>query len=949
MPQESQLAHRTLRNLNIPYVTNVSPIDTTAHYVSGSSDILTSISGYAERRPGFSGTVETTPTVFNNLQRIFTWDRTDGTFYIMACDVNASGFAQVYKLASSDASFVSIYTDTSSVPFDFVVSNNTLYFANGVTAKKWDPTNGLSNWGIAIGSVSNAVGPNGVGTGADVAASGSTSVWANPGNITAQDAVYSTTTLAPGGGANSAGPNLPTIAAGSWTNINNIKAADGSYATRSLSPLATSPLIQATGFGFNIPSNATITAITASVTHSDIGGVGSLVDATVQLLKAGTAVGSNKATNSAWGIAETVSYGGDLWGTTWLYSDINNTGFGIELSVTNQDNFNSDTAGVDVIKLKVSYTLPVGSVSSDYLQGTNCGFAIPATETVLGILVEVKGFQTQTASSYLSATMLKGGTRIGTTKTGSMLPASNGFISFGANNDLWGTTWTYNDVNQTTFGVSLQAVNGAGSSVSWSVDFVRITIFGLGGPTVALVAGGFTPAPSTGFFYVFTYGNSNTGHISSPSPASALIKPDGTHSVQVTLTASTDPQVNQIHVYRTTDGGAGSYFEIPTSPYANSSANITDNAADTALNISSIAPTATFNDPPTPFQGPVYFSGRIWGFAGNKVYFSGLEEIIQGVPEESFPSGLAGNFWAFDEPVQGLAVAGTGDNQTLAVFCGGRIYGITGNTLDTFRRFSISQRRGCRNRTCIATLGGMVAWYDSANQIWASDGNTLKELSTDIRSDFVGLSPTNCSMTFHVSGRYHWLLFSTGANVYVYDMDMEQWMPPWSPDLSYIFSGETSPGNYVLMASNGKKAIQLGNNFNDNGTTYAPVMKTCLLSVVPDFGARFSYMAAGIYDEPTRTGVPFTFQVTNNNNAIADFSIIADDDPTKGVYSSILSSLQNPNVAYNRGQGTFVTQNIFLTTSPSARWIGMQLKLANADTDDKIYEMFFAYKGLGGR
>lgn len=868
----------------------------------------------------------------------------------MACDVNLAGFAQVYKLASTDSSFVSLYTDTSSIPFDFVVSNNTLYFANGITAKKWDPTNGVTNWGIAIGSVSNAVGPNGVGTGADVAATGSSGAWLNPGNITAQDAAYSTITLTPGGSVTSSGPLSPGTATGAgWTNINNIKASDGTYATRVVAPLANAPTVQATNFGFAIPSTATIVGVQASIIHGQIAGGGSLVDGTVQLIKGGVGSGSNKATGAAWGTPpETFTYGGssDLWGNTLGPSDVNAANFGIQLVAQNTDSISNATAGLDYFSLKVYYTLPTGTIVSDYLQGTNCGFAIPATETIQGILVEVKGFQTQTASSYLSATMLKMGSRIGTTKTGTLLPSSNGFVSFGGNGDLWGTTWTYNDINQTTFGISLQAVNGAGSSVSWSVDYVRITIYGLGGPTVTLVAG--TITATTGFYYVFTYGNSNTGHISSPSPASALIKPVA-QGVQVALTQSTDPQVNQIHVYRTTDGGAGSYFEIPTSPYANSTANITDNANDTALNISSIAPTATFNDPPTPFQGMVYFSGRIWGFAGNKVYFSGLEEIIQGVPEESFPSGLAGNFWAFDEPVQGLAVAGTGNNQTLAIFCGGRIYGITGNTLDTFRRFSISQRRGCRNRVCIATLGGMVAWYDSANQIWASDGNTLNELSTDIRPDLIGLNPTNCSMTFHVSGRYHWLVFSTGANLYVYDMDMEQWMPPWTPDFTYVFSGETSPGNYVLMASTGKKAIQLGSNYNDNGVTYAPVIKTGLLSVVPDFGSRFSYMAAGLYDEPTRTGVPWLFQVTNNNNVIADFLYIADDDPTKGTYASIVANLQGPETAYNRANGTYITQSVFPVTAPSARWIGMQLKLANADTADKIYELFFNYKGLGGR
>src|SRR5262249_5498188 len=153
-------------------------------------------------------------------------------------------------------------------------------------------------------------------------------------------------------------------------------------------------------------------------------------------------------------------------------------------------------------------------------------------------------------------------------------------------------------------------------------------------------------------------------------------------------------------------------------------------------------------------------------FNGNKQVFSGLEEIVQGVPEESFPSGIAGNYWNYDQAVQAQGVAGSGQNQTMGTYCGGRLYGIVGNTLDTFQRMSISQRRGCRAVTCTSSLGGMVAWLDSSNQIWATDGSSLQELSTDIRPDLVGINPANCSMTFHVAGRFHWLVFSTGTKLY---------------------------------------------------------------------------------------------------------------------------------------------------------------------------------------
>lgn len=788
MPLESQLAHRVLTNLALPYITNSSPTSTDAHFVFGSTDILTSIAAYAERRPGFADSVEVNPTAFSNLQRLFPWDRFDGTFLIMACDINASGFAQVFKYqVGSDTSFVSIFTDTVGTPFDFVVSNNTVYFSNGHVAKKWDPVNGLSNWGIALGSVADSIGPNTAGAGANAPNGAFVTNWTNPGNVTSAI----------------------------------------SYATQ---------------------------------------------------------------------------------------------------------------------------TLVAPTVQGKYLNATGFGFAIPSGNTISGVQVQMDVIASASGTSLLGIGLLKAGNSTGSLKQYTFLNTTPVTITLGGTSDLWGGTFVPNDISQSNFGVQVVAQDGS-HTTTFSVRNVQITIFGTGGPTIAVAGGAGAFTATAGYTYVFCYGNSATGHISSPTPPSANTGVFTNRlNVAVTLTASTDPQVNQIRVFRTTDGGGGTYFELPSSPYPNSNAVITDSALDASLQIGSLAPTPTFNDPPTPFQGPIYFSGRIWGFIGNKVWFSGLEEINQGVPEESFPSGIAGNFWAFDEPVQAIGVAGVGTSSTLVVFCGGRMYGITGNTLDTFRRFLISDRRGTRNRACVATLGGMVAWLDSANQVWATDGNTSEELSTLIRPDLVALNQAACSLTFHTSGRFHWLVLSTGAKLYVYDVDQDQWMPPWTFAATYVYGGETAAGNYVLMASNGTKALQMNTlKFNDNGNTYQPIMQTGLLSVVPDYGTRFSYIGMGSYNEPTRTGYPSIFQVTNNGKALAQFAICADENPLMAAYTDITGTLVDTSVAFNRVNGSSMKQLVFTAIAPAARWIGVKVKLANADQFDFVYEIFMAYKGLGGR
>lgn len=778
MPLESQLAHRVFRSANLPYVSNASPASTDPIFIPGSKDILCTTLGYATRRPGFADYVETTPTTFVNLQRQDVLEFVGGIFVAMACDITPAG-SLVYKLQiGSDTSYQLLYTDSGSMtPFDFVVSNNTVYFSNGHVALKYTPTNGVSNWGIAIGSVNNA------------------------------------TTETATAGANGGSHGLFGIV---WTNPSNVTGSAG-YAT-----------------------------------------------------------------------------------TTGSSQSLNCTGF---------------------------------------------GFSIPATTTITGISVALTGFDTVSGDS-LYAQISPGGPA----KT-MVLPTSSGTVTFGGSSDLWGfPSILPNSINQTSFGVGLYTYRAAGTV---SIQNVQITVYGIGGPSIAVSGSSGTFSATVGYQYVFCYGNSNSGHISSPSPASASTGVfTNKLNVAVGVTASTDPQVNQIHVYRSTDSVAtgtvaGTFFELPTSPYPNTTQNITDNAADISLNTNSLAPTFTFNDPPLPGTSVVYFAGRIWMIVDNSVVFSGNEEITAGVPEESFPSGRAGNYWTFNEPPQALAVAGTGSNQGLLIFCGGWVFGISGNTLDTFQRFVVSQRRGCRNIKSVTALGGMVAWRDSSGQVWATDGNSLSELGIDIRPDLTPYTPGSDSMTFHVQGMIHWLLVSTGTQIFAYDLDLGTWMPPWSFACNHLFSGETAPGQYNLLASTSTKALQLSTTgeHNDIGVTYTPIIRTALMSLVPDFGTKFSFAAVGFYDEPSRTGTPYYFQVDTNSVELADVSYLADDDPQLATnYKSVASQQTVPEQAFMRGQGTNLRQNVFAEIEPTSRWISWQITGKNADDNLKIYSYFMAYK-----
>jgi VCBS repeat-containing protein len=181
------------------------------------------------------------------------------------------------------------------------------------------------------------------------------------------------------------GPQSSSTAAGNiaitsgdanWNNAGNITTSNNLYADVTIQNDADiSNYLRATGFGFTIPSTATITGIEAKIERSE-GGLGNaeIQDNVVSLVKNNVVTGSNKAvTGTNWPTTDTTAtYGSssDLWGTTWTPADINNANFGVVLSV--QSNSNTDeSARVDHITMTVYYTLPPNTTPTANAQSLN--------------------------------------------------------------------------------------------------------------------------------------------------------------------------------------------------------------------------------------------------------------------------------------------------------------------------------------------------------------------------------------------------------------------------------------------------------------------------------------------------------------------------------------------------------------------------------------------------
>lgn len=126
------------------------------------------------------------------------------------------------------------------------------------------------------------------------------------------------------------------------------------------------------------------------------------------------------------------------------------------------------------------------NLNSDGLDAKQFGFTIPAALTVLGIQVDFEASSNPaTALSgkpALLLTMLRAGTPAGVSKR-AFVNVTSGPITSGGSADLWGTSWTAAQANDTAFGVRFSAsANFAGGT--FQVRNVRITVYVLGPPAL---------------------------------------------------------------------------------------------------------------------------------------------------------------------------------------------------------------------------------------------------------------------------------------------------------------------------------------------------------------------------------------------------------------------------------------------------------------------------------
>jgi hypothetical protein len=348
-------------------------------------------------------------------------------------------------------------------------------------------------------------------------------------------------------------------------------------------------------------------------------------------------------------------------------------------------------------------------------------------------------------------------------------------------------------------------------------------------PTITTISG--VLSPLTGYTYVYVYKNSSTGHVSTASPVSGDTFAQTSKDFQLSGIGSSDPQVDQIEIYRTEDGGADYYYLATISN--SGSWTYTDSSPDDDLNTFVVAPQNNQNDPPPTGAGlTCFYCGRVWIAKDNLLYFGGGSDVTNGVPEEAFPPAnvfkLPGTIRAFAPTSQGLVVWTEDD-----------AFVVLGSDLLSFRPIMWQKNFGTKSQNCVAQDGDLIFVFTSNRQLF-SLSTSLSEIGFPIQASLGAFDPTTTYLTLHRSGADEGLFISNGVDtVYRYSASMQCWSSKYQPvgGVKCVSSIEVSTANYRLLmgrtAGSGYILSRDTNTYSDDGSAYPAYAIVGSINVAP--------------------------------------------------------------------------------------------------------------------
>jgi len=213
------------------------------------------------------------------------------------------------------------------------------------------------------------------------------------------------------------------------------------------------------------------------------------------------------------------------------------------------------------------------------------------------------------------------------------------------------------------------------------------------------------------YSYCYTYYNSSDGTESQPSKYSSNLSFTDDVAL-INCTASTDPQVDKIRVYRI--GGNLTSMQLAVEA-SNVTGNIADNNGDDLVIDRPVL--NSFNNAPAPI-GLNYLTEHnaiFFGVKDDKLYYSDIAYVN---------NWSVFNFIDFNDKLTGLGVVSNG----LLVFTKYATYIVTGTSPATLSRYLLSANQGCIKHKSIAFAKNTLLWA-STDGICASSGSEISILS----------------------------------------------------------------------------------------------------------------------------------------------------------------------------------------------------------------------------
>lgn len=150
-----------------------------------------------------------------------------------------------------------------------------------------------------------------------------------------------------------------------------------------------------------------------------------------------------------------------------------------------QDNSNDWKNGMDIltqndIDADITNNNYDNGESSERLDASNFGFAIPDGSTVSGVLVEADKYSDNGSAVDFRIQLLKAGVLVGSNKADTVTPwpvsDTDTYSAYGGSSDLWGAVWSENDIENSGFGVAVCS-RATSNNTDVHIDHIRITVY----------------------------------------------------------------------------------------------------------------------------------------------------------------------------------------------------------------------------------------------------------------------------------------------------------------------------------------------------------------------------------------------------------------------------------------------------------------------------------------